>query len=255
MDTKKLIACAALTLTTGASAQDHFHMTVDTMPTPGLSQTVIRAGYLGSETLFSIEDDRLMYDGEIAVIQIADQIPSGAFAGYFGGQEAVLTSDFYFSTGRLAGGDFNFEIVDVQRLAGPEAKVLWVHTSGPGVFTVEADSDGATREDRSYNVGIGGHQHAQLCFIENEGLYDVTFVGWDSNGLYLQSTPVTVRFQAGEPNLCLADVNGDGMLSPTDFSAWIGAYNSGAPECNQNGDGACTPTDFTAWVGNYNAGC
>ncbi len=54
---------------------------------------------------------------------------------------------------------------------------------------------------------------------------------------------------------CLADVNGDGMLSPTDFSAWVGAYNNNAPECDQNGDGLCTPTDFSAWVGNYNAGC
>ncbi len=54
---------------------------------------------------------------------------------------------------------------------------------------------------------------------------------------------------------CLADVNNDGQISPTDFSAWVGAYNSGAFECDQNGDGACTPTDFSAWIGNYNAGC
>ncbi len=54
---------------------------------------------------------------------------------------------------------------------------------------------------------------------------------------------------------CPADVNGDGMLSPTDFTAWVGAFNSNAPECDQNNDGMCTPTDFSAWVGNYNAGC
>ncbi len=54
---------------------------------------------------------------------------------------------------------------------------------------------------------------------------------------------------------CLADVNGDGMVTPTDFTAWVSAFNSNAPECDQNGDGMCTPTDFTAWVGNYNAGC
>ncbi len=54
---------------------------------------------------------------------------------------------------------------------------------------------------------------------------------------------------------CLADVNGDGAVTPTDFSAWIGAYNNNLPQCDQNLDGACTPTDFSAWIGNYNAGC
>lgn len=54
---------------------------------------------------------------------------------------------------------------------------------------------------------------------------------------------------------CVADVNGDGSLTPTDFTAWVSAFNNNQPECDQNGDGSCTPTDFTAWVTNYNAGC
>jgi len=54
---------------------------------------------------------------------------------------------------------------------------------------------------------------------------------------------------------CLADVNGDGVLSPTDFTAWINAFNNNLPGCDQNGDDVCTPTDFTAWISNFNAGC
>jgi len=54
---------------------------------------------------------------------------------------------------------------------------------------------------------------------------------------------------------CIADVNGDGVLSPADFSSWVAAFNAQAPECDQNGDGSCTPADFSAWVANYNAGC
>jgi len=54
---------------------------------------------------------------------------------------------------------------------------------------------------------------------------------------------------------CVADVNGDGMLSPADFTAWIAAFNSGAAGCDQNADGMCTPADFTAWIANFNAGC
>ena len=56
-------------------------------------------------------------------------------------------------------------------------------------------------------------------------------------------------------NTCIADVNGDGMLSPADFSAWVGAFNTGNPAADQNGDGHITPADFSAWVANYNAGC
>ena len=55
------------------------------------------------------------------------------------------------------------------------------------------------------------------------------------------------------PNI--ADVNDDDMLSPTDFSAWVDAYNAQSPLADQNGDGLITPTDFSAWVSNFNAGC
>jgi hypothetical protein len=54
---------------------------------------------------------------------------------------------------------------------------------------------------------------------------------------------------------CLPDTNNDGTLSPADFSAWVAAFNTQAPACDQNDDGSCTPADFSAWVTNYNAGC
>ncbi|MCA9271910.1 MAG: hypothetical protein KDA31_02575 [Phycisphaerales bacterium] len=66
-------------------------------------------------------------------------------------------------------------------------------------------------------------------------------------------TPGVPALVTGTP--CLADTNGDGMLSPADFSAWVAAFNANAPECDQNEDGMCSPADFSAWVANYNAGC
>ncbi|HED52869.1 MAG TPA: hypothetical protein ENJ00_01535 [Phycisphaerales bacterium] len=54
---------------------------------------------------------------------------------------------------------------------------------------------------------------------------------------------------------CVADVNGDGSLTASDFTAWIAAFNTSASECDQNGDGNCDQTDFTAWIVNFNAGC
>ncbi|RNC82232.1 MAG: hypothetical protein ED559_10760 [Phycisphaera sp.] len=62
-----------------------------------------------------------------------------------------------------------------------------------------------------------------------------------------------VNYLIDEP--CPADTNGDGVVSPADFSAWIDAFNNQLPACDQNGDGQCDPTDFTAWVANFNNGC
>ena len=54
---------------------------------------------------------------------------------------------------------------------------------------------------------------------------------------------------------CTADANGDGLLTPADFNAWVNAFNNQLPECDQNGDGICNPADFNARIQNYNAGC
>lgn len=54
---------------------------------------------------------------------------------------------------------------------------------------------------------------------------------------------------------CFADTNSDGSLTPADFSAWVGAFNTGGDACDQNRDGLCTASDFSAWVTAFNAGC
>ncbi|MBN4082719.1 choice-of-anchor B family protein [Phycisphaeraceae bacterium AH-315-B13] len=64
-----------------------------------------------------------------------------------------------------------------------------------------------------------------------------------------------IAFECVNPCDNIADVNGDGAVTPTDFTAWINAFNNNLPECDQNGDGSCTPTDFTAWIANFNLGC
>ncbi|MGP1273690.1 MAG: GC-type dockerin domain-anchored protein, partial [Phycisphaerales bacterium] len=54
---------------------------------------------------------------------------------------------------------------------------------------------------------------------------------------------------------CLADTNGNGVVDPGDFTAWVAAYNANDPAADANGNGAADPGDFTAWVAAYNAGC
>jgi hypothetical protein len=92
-------------------------------------------------------------------------------------------------------------------------------------------------------------------FGQGRGLFRVA-----ANGAILQTIDDTRSYGAIElitliNTECLADVNHDGMVTPTDFTAWINAFNNSLPECDQNGDGNCTPTDFTAWIANFNAGC
>ncbi|MEL7485029.1 MAG: PQQ-dependent sugar dehydrogenase, partial [Planctomycetota bacterium] len=55
--------------------------------------------------------------------------------------------------------------------------------------------------------------------------------------------------------VCPADTNGDGLVNPADFNAWVAAFNAQASACDQNGDGVCNPADFNGWVINFNAGC
>jgi hypothetical protein len=87
-------------------------------------------------------------------------------------------------------------------------------------------------------------------------LLDNSVVSFDLNDGFVFGED---RFRAGatltikEP--CYADTNGDGVVSPADFTAWINAFNNSLPGCDQNGDGSCTPSDFTAWIANYNTGC
>lgn len=64
-----------------------------------------------------------------------------------------------------------------------------------------------------------------------------------------------IELVQGEEEPCLADTNGDGIVSPADFSAWVAAFNAMSPACDQNGDSVCSPADFSAWVSNFNAGC
>lgn len=54
---------------------------------------------------------------------------------------------------------------------------------------------------------------------------------------------------------CTADVNRNMAVEPSDFTAWIAAYQSGSPLADMNSDGMLTQSDFTKWIDLYNRGC
>jgi hypothetical protein len=123
-------------------------------------------------------------------------------------------------------------------------------------FNVTASGDGSlSYQWRKDGTNIGGATSTSYTINNatpaDDGDYDVRVTNScgnvTSNDAVLSVTPDT-----GD---CLPDVNGDGSVTPTDFTAWINAFNNNLPECDQNGDGSCTATDFTAWISNFNAGC
>ncbi|MEL6498444.1 MAG: carbohydrate-binding protein [Planctomycetota bacterium] len=93
---------------------------------------------------------------------------------------------------------------------------------------------------------------------EDNGALQAQAPAGNGNGLIEADEYVVVDLCSLMPsgcNTCPADTNGDGQLSPSDFNAWVLAFNTASPECDQNADGECNPGDFNAWVLNFNAGC
>jgi len=86
----------------------------------------------------------------------------------------------------------------------------------------------------------------------SEPVTQVTLVPAFSFSMWIDLDNLVIVYAATD---CAADTNGDGMLTPADFTAWIAAFNAQGDACDQNADGLCTPADFTAWIANYNAGC
>ena len=131
--------------------------------------------------------------------------------------------------------------------------VLVVEVSGDnGATWTPADTvtSGSTWRERSIDVAILLGQPSQLR---------VRFIAEDTDPPSIVEAGIdAVRLLVDEPcpaDDCPADANGDGVLTPADFNAWVLAFNAQAPECDQNGDSQCTPADFNAWILNFNAGC
>ncbi len=136
----------------------------------------------------------------------------------------------------LAESTSNFEPYDVLVRIDEDGQLRLVF-SGAEPFNASTDPMNPDfREVFSAFYDAGNQNGAAVLGIE--------FMDF-SNGIFL-ATPVRP---------CRADTNGDGLVTPADFSAWITAFNTQSPACDQNNDGLCTPADFSAWILNFNNGC
>ncbi len=92
---------------------------------------------------------------------------------------------------------------------------------------------------------------AIYLFGSQVGIADLSF--GDQNFANLDALEICAEVIPPCDPCDLADVNGDGAVTPADFAAWIAAFNAGLPAADQNCDGVVTPADFAAWIANYNA--
>ena len=122
-------------------------------------------------------------------------------------------------------------------------------------FTVVADGTPSLSyqwKKGAANVGTNAPSYTiNNATPADDGNYTVVI----TNGCGSTTSSVATLTVTPDSNDCVADANGDGVLSPADFTAWVAAFNAQSAACDQNGDTLCTPADFTAWVANFNAGC
>jgi hypothetical protein len=227
-------------------------MTVDTLSGAAGDPIRIRAGYLATEGAITIADGRLLYNGSIATFTVGERLTQpGPLHGAWLSQDLVLTSDFFFATGRLAGGNFRWEIASVAVLSGTAGTVGWGEFDHDGVFAGLASSAASSRIGRSYDTLAGYHEHEQAAFFTAAGRYDVTLIAWDSNGRFADSAPVTIRFEV-LPAQPAADLNGDGQVDGIDLGILLAAWSSAGPG-DLNGDGVVDGVDLGVLLGAWTA--
>ncbi|HED53863.1 MAG TPA: DUF4091 domain-containing protein [Phycisphaerales bacterium] len=90
----------------------------------------------------------------------------------------------------------------------------------------------------------------------NDPTYVLTDISWSTDpDVWEAARRQLADIITGAGANCPADINGDGVLGPGDFTAWVAAYNANDPKADQNGDGQINPADFSAWIANFTAGC
>lgn len=236
----------------GALALAHGHVTVDTESGIPGDRISIRAGFLPAESAYGVAPDGTLILGAVPwrMRLLTTVTTQPGYLGWFAATDTTLTSDFYFSTGRLAGGDFRFELENITRMDGSPAPavIAWCVVQSNGSLTNVARTDGGTRAARSFVVGAGAHVHGQYLIGDVRGTYRLSLRAWDANGLYVDSDPVTLEVQIGPP--LAGDFNNDGVIDGADLGILLGQWGE-AGAADLNSDGVVNGADLGMLLGSW----
>ncbi len=235
----------------GAPAGEHYGAFFE--PLINASGNIAFAGELIGPTVLPLEKRAIWSQSQASPLDLrlrggdtSPDLPQGIRFSTIN-SPAFNENEYFVGTALLTGTGIHFDNRDV--LYGMETDGAPRILARTGTM-FDVDDDPNTTDMRLIVNPIG--------FVELSGGENGKPTGLSQNGqaaftLNFQQTFAGVFVSTFVQQSCLADTNGDGSVTPADFTAWIAAFNAMAPECDQNGDGSCTPADFTAWIANYNA--
>jgi hypothetical protein len=248
------IIAAALIATACSACFAHNHVGVNAVN----GQLSIVVGYNPGESYLTIgaPPTRQVLDlGSPFIVRAPDTLgQSGEYNGWFSADELLLTSDFYATN--LTGGDIYYEIVSFVPVAGtvgdPAATIVWGQFSSvDSTFAPSAIQGAPARIDRSFHVGVGSHQHNQGFAIGGRGVYDLTLIAWDANGVFADSDPVTFRIAT----TCPADYDADGVVAVADIFAYLNGWFAGDVRADFNGSETVEVQDIFDFLNAWFQGC
>jgi len=141
----------------------------------------------------------------------------------------------------LALADFNHD---------GDLDIVLATTATPSLWFFPGQGNGAFGEPQVVDIlrhhSVGAHD------FDLDGSVDLA----SSAILPAGGSAVGVDIWTCQCTLCPADVNGDGMSGPADFTAWLACFSdpSSAPFCDNadvNNDGTLDPADYTAWLAEF----
>lgn len=141
-----------------------------------------------------------------------------------------------------------------------------INVTGDGVQNVGSNYEQLLQDARDNVLDFSVQQINALAYtieVQNLDLYfESNLIGGTARNLPafvltapdIQSVPATV-VQKLRREICLADLNRDGVVNTVDFVMWFNLYNAADPITDVNGDGLINSLDFIIWNNAWSAGC